>query len=308
MPKGKKQIDLALAKIDTTILVNAPGALLAANTTVKVPQSFREAILFDVPLAKGLKVYLEDPDTGLFPVSTLQEVFKRAHSIPLITGSQVITILVLQGMAGAGNNVIIDTIKSLSEPTGLHPKTVSKNLSKLQKAILLAGKTENGISFKAKTLLSKLPNTVNGYKLNSAYFPGKKAVTKGKGKNQRIVYEDYSGTILNLPELIGFLAALPFRLQDRAVFFYIYLVHLFHSRNKKPTQIITLSKFKGIVFYREAYHDNNVVNTIKIYLTKMKELGIIENFLHGTNRYGKEGFSITMFKNSKRLLSESKGT
>lgn len=305
MPKGKKQIDLALAKIDTTILVNAPGALLAANTTVKVSQPFREAILSDVPLAKGLKVLLEDPDSGLFPETTLQEIFKKAHTIPLITGSQVITILVLQGMAGAENIVLIDTIKSLSEPTGLHPKTVSKNLSKLQKAILLAEKREDGLGFRPRILLSKLPNTVNGYKLNSSYFPKKKEVTKGKGKNQRIVH---SGTILNLPELIGFLAALPIRLQDRAVFFYIYLVHLFHSRNKKPTQVITLSKFKGIVFYREAYHENNVVNTIKIYLTKMKELGIIENFLHGTNRYGKEGFSITMFKKGKRLLSESKGT
>ena len=258
---------------------------------------FKKAILSDIPVSKTLNTFIEDPNSGLFKPSTLKDVFKLSKKIPFITGGQIITALVLQKLSKE-LIVAIDKIKDLSVPTGLHPKTVSKNLKALQRELLFAQERENGgLGFKGKILLTKQANSSNSYKLNGEFFTTEKFVSTGKGKKTRSDKVTISHSLLNLTNLIIFVSKLPYRNQDRAVIFFIYLSHMFTRRNATPTQHILLSELKGRIFSREVFYRNDINKTIKIFLDGLKNLGYVLHYEFSKNRIGKESVRITWINN-----------
>ena len=301
----KKELELKsgsfLLEHNLSITKNIDGVkqykevLKSKGLEIGITHHFRKAILFDIPVSKTLNTFLEDPSSGLFKPATLKDVFKLSKKTPFITGGQIITALVLQELSKE-LIVTIDKIKNLSEPTGLHPKTVSKNLKALQRELLFAQERENGgLGFKGKILLTKQANSSNSYKLDGEFFTTEKFVSTGKGKRIR---STISRSLTNLTNLNIFLSELPYRNQDRAVYFFIYLSHMFTRKNGNPTQHILLSELKGKIFSREVFYRNDINKTIKIFLDGLKNLGYIMHYEFSKNRIGKESICITWIKNS----------
>lgn len=280
-----------------------------AGLVIGITAPFKMAILQEIPLSKTVNTFLEDPNSGLFKPAVLGEVFKLSKKIPFITGGQIITALVLQELSKE-LIVNIERIKDLSEPTGLHPKTISKNLKALQGELLFAQEREGGIGFKGKILLTKQGNLKAGtYKLSGEFFTTEKNVTTGKGKKTKTSKMKVSYTLINLKDLNTFLSELPFRSQDRAVVFFIYLSHIFTRKGAAPIQHILLSELKGRIFFREVFYRNDINKTIKTYLDKLVRLGYVLQYNFSSNRTGNESICIT-WKNNIYIQKDSvyKGT
>lgn len=313
MPKGNENRDLVIKENIGSSLITGESLsieIIDRDITVKLFKEFREVLLQEIPISKGLKAYLKDPNDGLFNEATLKEVFQYAKTkSPFLTGSQVILLLVLHGIADINNEVVFDTIKGLEDPTGLNWKTISKNLKLLLEGNLLPTKHDKGLGFIIDKFLHK-GILANQYKLNSKYFNKKKEATKGKGKNKKIVLIELSGNIINLSELIKFKQLVPTRLQDRATYFYLYLSHLFTRRRKGSvhTQDVKYSQLRDRIFSREAFNKHSVFRTIELFLSILLQENIIQAWNKGNNRYGQVCYRITWISKGKHLLSERKGT
>jgi len=307
----KKELELKsgsfLLEHNLSITKNIDGVkqykevLKSKGLEIGITAPLKMAILQEVPISKTLNTFLEDPSRGLFKPATLKEVFKLSKKTPFITGGQIITALVLQELSKE-LIVNIEHIKDLSEPTGLHPKTISKNLKALRGELLFAQevkvKEKDGIGFKGKILLTKEGNLkTHTYKLSGEFFRTEKNVTTGKGRHAKTTKKDISKTFINIKDLNTFLSELPFRSQDRAVVFFIYLFHIFTRKGATPIQHVLLSELKGRIFFREVFHEHNITRTLITFLDGLKTLGYVLNYEFTRNRTGKESVCIT-WKNS----------
>lgn len=282
------------------------GVYQEKGLIIGITAPFKMAILPEVPLSKTLNIFIEDPNSGLFKPAVLGEVFKLSKKTPFITGGQIITALVLQELSKE-LIVNIERIKDLSEPTGLHPKTISKNIKALQRELLFAQKRENGgMGFKGKILLTKQLNSSNSYKLSGEFFTTEKTVISDKGKKPKSIKISVSKTYLDFDKLRPFFSNLPSRSQDKAVYFFIYLAHIFTRKNATHTQHILLSELKGRIFFREVFHEHNVNKTITIFLEGLKTLGYVVHYNFTKNRSGKECILVS-WKNSIAIQKGSSG-